>query len=681
MPNNSFKTNSVLITALFTLLSLSTFTSCQKDSDLLLDTVLYDDDRIEIVQMERGGNGPNPNASKTADDDGDGVANDLDDCPFTAIGAKVNAQGCADSQYDTDEDGVVDSMDQCPGTPAGESVDGNGCSANQNVTDTSEDQSGVSDDDKDGVPNNQDDCPFTPDGATVNNFGCAASQYDTDSDGVDDSLDQCPGTPAGESVDGNGCSTSQLDPDGSTAREFEPGYYVTVNGNANNDGLSEATAWSIGHAFNKAQAGDIVYIKAGNYGAVKLATTRAGTSANPIRFIGYRSTPGDISSNNGASYTKSQWESNGNTLPSNLMPLLDNNPSNNNPPESHKGIKIEHANITIENIMIQDYYDGILVRGTNNVTLKNVISARLGNWNTNSNCWNVGDRSDCDNRVGYGLRLIQSNNYTIEQCLVIDAGHVGIDIIGSNYGVISDSEVWSASTGNATDYNITLYNSSYNKLDNIRSYRNKGSVNTSHKGRALAIKCDSDFNEVNGLSAENLRLQVYYGSDDNQLANITLKGNGDADDSGLQIFGDANRNIFENINISDGNGIMFLGEGFECVGNGDGPSGSGNYIRNLTLTNVKNGTGQAAISYHRLNSNGTSGGTNYIVGGTIDGAPHLFCTNRPGTIHIVNVSIRNITEGYKTFYPNSQRGWRNYEINETYENTTFTNCNFPDPTG
>ncbi|MDM9632802.1 right-handed parallel beta-helix repeat-containing protein [Robiginitalea aurantiaca] len=679
MSNIVYKTISVLFATLFSLLFLSTATSCQKDSDLLLDAVVYNDEAIEIVYLERGGNGPNPNANKTADDDQDGVANDQDDCPFTPIGAKVNAQGCAASQYDTDEDGVVDSIDQCPGTPSNESADASGCSDRQKNKETEEDQSGPADTDNDGVPNDQDDCPYTPAGATVNNFGCSASQYDTDSDGVNDSLDQCPGTLAGESVDAYGCSSYQNDSDSEAAREVEPGFFVTVNGRSSNDGLTESTAWDIEHALKSAQPGDIVYVKAGNYGAVKLTTTRAGTTQNPISFIGYKNVPGDIYETQGPSYSKEQWESNGKNLPANIMPLLDNTAPSNNPPIDHKGFYIRHSNIIIENFMIQDYYDGIFVQGASNVALKNVITARLGNWNPNSNCWNLGDRSDCDNRVGYGLRLSQSDNFLIENCLVIDAGHVGIDIIGSDYGIMSDSEVWSASIGNATDYNITLYNSSHNKLDKIRSYRAKGSVGTSHKGRALAVKCDSDFNEVNGLDAENLRLQIYYGSDDNQLKDITLKGNGEADDSGIQIFGDANRNVLENIDISNGNGIMFLGEGFECVGNGDGPSGSDNYFKNLTLTNVKNGTGQAAISYHRLNSNGTSGGKNYIIGGTIDGAPHLFCTNRPGEIHIEDVSIKNITEGYKTYYPNSQRGWRSYEIKETYQNVTFNNCNFPNP--
>ena len=54
------------------------------------------------------------------DDDGDGVTNDLDKCPGTTAGAKVDAVGC---ELDSDGDGVGDSRDQCPNTPPGAKVD------------------------------------------------------------------------------------------------------------------------------------------------------------------------------------------------------------------------------------------------------------------------------------------------------------------------------------------------------------------------------------------------------------------------------------------------------------------------------------------------------------------------------------------------------------------------------
>jgi OOP family OmpA-OmpF porin len=93
---------------------------------------------------------------KVMDSDGDGVPDDLDKCPNTPKGVKVDADGCP---LDTDGDGVPDFFDKCPNTPKGVKVDKDGCPL---------------DSDGDGVPDHLDECPDTPEGATVNSVGCWA---------------------------------------------------------------------------------------------------------------------------------------------------------------------------------------------------------------------------------------------------------------------------------------------------------------------------------------------------------------------------------------------------------------------------------------------------------------------------------------------------------------------------
>ena len=58
------------------------------------------------------------------DSDGDGVIDDLDQCPGTPAGVTVDAVGCP---LDSDGDGVYDYMDKCPGTSADLAVDADGC--------------------------------------------------------------------------------------------------------------------------------------------------------------------------------------------------------------------------------------------------------------------------------------------------------------------------------------------------------------------------------------------------------------------------------------------------------------------------------------------------------------------------------------------------------------------------
>ncbi len=67
---------------------------------------------------------PAPVVQAPADDDHDGVPNDLDKCPNTPAGVAVDQVGCP---LDSDHDGVPDYLDKCPNTPAGVVVDKVGC--------------------------------------------------------------------------------------------------------------------------------------------------------------------------------------------------------------------------------------------------------------------------------------------------------------------------------------------------------------------------------------------------------------------------------------------------------------------------------------------------------------------------------------------------------------------------
>lgn len=84
---------------------------------LYLETVWSDkklNDRVDVALY----------VPKALDDDNDGVINELDKCPDTPIGYKVDSDGCP---LDDDKDGVVNEVDECPNTPEGYIVDAVGC--------------------------------------------------------------------------------------------------------------------------------------------------------------------------------------------------------------------------------------------------------------------------------------------------------------------------------------------------------------------------------------------------------------------------------------------------------------------------------------------------------------------------------------------------------------------------
>lgn len=150
----------------------------EKDSDF--DGVRDDLDRCPDTPL-----GARVDASGCPlDGDRDGVFDGLDACPDTKTGCVVDSTGCP---IDTDGDGVCDGLDQCADTPAGAAVDSNGCP--QDV-------------DGDGVLQGIDQCPDTPKGCVVDAQGCP---QDADGDGVCDGIDQCPNTPDSVAVNAFGC--------------------------------------------------------------------------------------------------------------------------------------------------------------------------------------------------------------------------------------------------------------------------------------------------------------------------------------------------------------------------------------------------------------------------------------------------------------------------------------------
>ncbi len=120
----------------------------------------------------------------TKDSDKDGVPDDIDECPDTPKGVRVDLKGCP---RDSDEDGIPDYLDKCPNEGGGVIVvDEDGCPY---------------DSDGDGVPDHLDECPdLGGDPDAVEENGCPK---DADKDGVYDFEDDCPDVPGLPEL--NGC--------------------------------------------------------------------------------------------------------------------------------------------------------------------------------------------------------------------------------------------------------------------------------------------------------------------------------------------------------------------------------------------------------------------------------------------------------------------------------------------
>lgn len=135
------------------------------------DIDLRDDNAIYISTYGRGVFSGRFLEDPTGDNDGDGVFNNVDNCPNTpnADQADVDGDGIGDACQDSDSDGILDIDDNCPNNPNADQADAN----NDGVGDVCQD------DDNDGVPDISDNCPDTPN----------ADQQDLNNNGIGDICD------------------------------------------------------------------------------------------------------------------------------------------------------------------------------------------------------------------------------------------------------------------------------------------------------------------------------------------------------------------------------------------------------------------------------------------------------------------------------------------------------------
>jgi outer membrane protein OmpA-like peptidoglycan-associated protein len=133
-----------------------------------------------------------PGEPEVVDADGDGILDDVDQCPTEPedFDGFQDEDGCPD--LDNDGDGVLDVNDGCPNDA--EDIDG------------FEDEDGCPDPDNDGdgILDVDDQCPDEP--GTPENNGCP--DPDRDGDGVPDRVDNCPDEPG--TVENHGCQDAQL---------------------------------------------------------------------------------------------------------------------------------------------------------------------------------------------------------------------------------------------------------------------------------------------------------------------------------------------------------------------------------------------------------------------------------------------------------------------------------------
>lgn len=446
-------------------------------------------------------------------------------------------------------------------------------------------------------------------------------------------------------------------------------YYVTTHGKTTNSGATENNAWSLQHAFKTAKAGDVVYIKAGNYGNLNLEVLNAGNEANPIKFIGYKENPGDILATNGSTFKHNQ-----SIYSATDYPTIEGIRANGN--VSGTALRIARRYVEIHNFQIKDKHIGIIsYQGYN--TFNNIIILDMGNYS---------------GRHGRGILL--SGEYNKFTNSFIKNGTELLSTSGSHQLIENN---WIGSDQNVNDaystgYYLLLFGSdangssaNYNMVRNNTIYREAGQY---HQGHGLTLKGSAKYNKLIDNTVINSPLEFSMdGVEYNTVSGGTVRGTGATGDGSNQkyafilIANGAHHNTFQDMTVTGDTGVRFSDWNDGTNSPNDAvDAGNNNLFKNIDFNNLLSGI---EFSWH-WNGSGAAANNVFENCSFTNITQELFRTERPnsGTIMRNCTFANNPTTVYNQDNENRQRVEPKNQkkpLKVTFIGSTFRNNGFATP--
>ncbi|HBK70932.1 MAG TPA: hypothetical protein DDZ39_04620, partial [Flavobacteriaceae bacterium] len=377
--------------------------------------------------------------------------------------------------------------------------------------------------------------------------------------------------------------------------------YVTTSANGSGDGKSEATAWTWKEAFSNATAGMTVWIKAGNYGNLNLNMYNDGTSMNPIKFIGYKNSIGDITSN---------YYDYGVTWNTSEMPTLTGTDIDN-------GIAIKPTGINfviMRNIQITNYRYGIKANTTENnyLVLERMNGLLFGGANPNASFiefYSLKFGTPMTDKLQW---TYSGNEYIkLKDIISVNASMAGIILFGEGNNLIDGVKSYNDRTADVKGaHHRTDYHIAFNGHNNIARNVYMENFNTTISNRSthgLGVRGswskNSTYNLIEKSTAININEGMYirnYGCNYNVIKDCVIDNNENranyismpySSGAGVWIWGGADYNVIERVtigNVSIGIGFYDYSDSSED-GIEDTRIGKGNIIRNCIINKVRFG--------------------------------------------------------------------------------------------
>jgi len=454
-------------------------------------------------------------------------------------------------------------------------------------------------------------------------------------------------------------------------------YYVTTSGNSSNDGLSEANAWSLSHAFATAVAGDIVHIKAGDYGSGNYTISTSGTTSNPITFKGYDTTINDVDTVDGTPRAYTYLDDVDSTTYPTLIGTF----------TSNKGvgtaIDITGTDIVFENFDIKYYESPFKSSGDRN-RIKNVFTYHSGNFNATDVAERPFVNASNGGYQGKGMSF-SGDDIEVINCIATDHGAEAIKFSDSDNAYGNGNRVYGGVVANTMDYHYLLAGDALNGTHENIYVERVGTVGNEpdHFGHGIVLKCGTGYtvtgNVIKNSTVINtfLELQFPFVSN-NTCENITLIREADFDgfniSGGIMLKNGSHDNNFKNIYIYNSS-VWFLDQTDGLAGD-VADSSDDNTFENLVIENYK--AFSAPIVFGHINDTEPTLSTdnNEFYNCTFSGGAALFKNNSENT----GTLLKNCVIDGISALTVSVSGQTTYPINITYEDSNFSN-GFTAPSG
>lgn len=272
-------------------------------------------------------------------------------------------------------------------------------------------------------------------------------------------------------------------------------YFVTTTGNDGNDGLTEGNAFlTPKHCASIMDEGDIMYIKAGTYTDLNIEfNVGSGAIANPMQVIGYKTTPGDI--------TSSYYNYGDGALLSTEMPLFNSGDRTTNRCFDLAS-NYRPSYLIFKNIQIENYKTGIEGRLVTGFVLDNIIISEMGDDTVN----NSGDGLYFANSSPNSVHNLRAKNMLVQNCSMDGVLAIGNHNLFENVKVYADEDT--LQTYSSMDYYIH-FRGNNNIVRN--SYTERVGTIT-HGGHGIGTKADvqSEYNLIVDSECKGFKDEAFY---------------------------------------------------------------------------------------------------------------------------------------------------------------------------